>query len=82
MNKEQTTEEKLGIIAQPPPLCYSIDDIINFIERDDNGLTNAEITQLNFLIENLRTQIINLREWGQAYKYKTIYLLEKQKYNV
>lgn len=76
--EKTTTEEKLGIIPQPKPLCYDIDNIINIIKAD-KSLDEETASLLDELLEKLREEVMNLREWGQAYKYKTINLLEKQK---
>ena len=77
----KTTEEELGIIKQPGPLCYRIDTIINIMKENTETFDEETITLLNELLEKLREEVMDLREWGQAFKYKTINLIEKSNYD-
>lgn len=67
-----TSESVRGLPSQPGPLCYHIDfGVIPAILSDENdaALRNLEV---------LRSEIIALRKWGEAWKQYALDYLPHQ----
>ena len=71
----KTTEQLFGIPEQPAPQCQHIDRLKELVREIDAGRDNPVLKEVLKDLEDLRSNIVQLRAWGQGCKSKLFEVL-------